>query len=116
MKTRQSRKSDDEPASPAGRVVIFDTTLRDGEQAPGFSLDHAAKLKMARMLESLGVDVIEAGFPQASPDDFAAVAKIAGEVREATVCGLARCVAGDIDRAAQGIWLSRCEAQAGFCI
>ena len=61
----------------ADRVRIFDTTLRDGEQAPGFSMDRRAKLRMAQQLEALGVDILEAGFPQASPDDFAAVAQIA---------------------------------------
>ena len=85
------------------RVRIFDTTLRDGEQAPGFSMDRRAKLRMAQALEALGVDVLEAGFPQASPDDFAAVAEIARTLRTTTVCGLARCQAGDIDSAGRAL-------------
>src|SRR5690625_7889246 len=87
--------------SDSNRVIVFDTTLRDGEQAPGFSMNLAAKLKMARALEILGVDVLEAGFPHASPDDFNAVAKIAGALETTTVCALARCHAGDIDSAAR---------------
>jgi 2-isopropylmalate synthase len=85
------------------RVRIFDTTLRDGEQTPGFSMDRRAKLRMAQMLESLGVDVLEAGFPQASPDDFAAVAQIAESLKSTTVCALARCQAGDIDSAGRAL-------------
>jgi len=84
-------------------VRIFDTSLRDGEQAPGFSMNRHAKLRMAHALEALGVDILEAGFPQASPDDFAAVAEIAGALRETTVCALARCQDGDIDSAARAL-------------
>ena len=87
-----------EGATPALR--IFDTTLRDGEQAPGFSMDRSAKRRMAQMLESLGVDTIEAGFPKASDDDFAAVRDIADMLQQTTVCALARCVHSDIDTAA----------------
>jgi 2-isopropylmalate synthase len=79
------------------RVRIFDTTLRDGEQAPGFSMDRRAKLCMAQALEALGVDIIEAGFPAASLDDFAAVEEIARTLQTSTVCALARCQNGDID-------------------
>jgi 2-isopropylmalate synthase len=78
-------------------VQIFDTTLRDGEQMAGARLDPAQKLIIARQLERLGVDVIEAGFPCSSPDDFAAVAQIAAEVREPVICGLSRAVPADID-------------------
>src|SRR6185312_2373613 len=78
-------------------VRIFDTSLRDGEQAPGFSMNRHAKLRMAHALEALGVDILEAGFPQASPDDFA------GALRETTVCALARCQDGDIDSAARAL-------------
>src|SRR5215208_4043273 len=79
------------------RVIIFDTTLRDGEQSPGFSLTSEQKIKMAQQLARLGVDVIEAGFPAASPDDFAAVQRIAREVRGPVIAGLARAVAADIE-------------------
>jgi 2-isopropylmalate synthase len=90
-------------ATQADRVRIFDTTLRDGEQAPGFSMDRRAKLRMAQALEALGVDVLEAGFPQASPDDFAAVEEIARTLKTTTVCGLARCQDGDIDTTARAL-------------
>src|SRR3970282_651343 len=72
------------------RVHIFDTTLRDGEQAPGFSMNTGEKLRLARQLEDLGVDVIEAGFPIASKGDFEAVRAVAREIRGSTVAGLAR--------------------------
>jgi len=81
------------------RVAIFDTTLRDGEQAPGFSLRHEQKLRLARTLDELGVDVVEAGFPIASADDFEAVRDIAREVRRPAVAALARCRPEDIERA-----------------
>jgi 2-isopropylmalate synthase len=84
----------------ADRLVIFDTTLRDGEQAPGFSMRVDEKIRLARQLESLGVDVIEAGFPIASDADAEAVRRIAQMLSRATVAALARCAAGDIDRAA----------------
>lgn len=80
-------------------IKIFDTTLRDGEQSPGCSMNLSEKLEMARQLERLGVDIIEAGFPISSPDDFAAVKTIAKAVKNSTVAGLARCVQGDIQRA-----------------
>lgn len=78
-------------------VRIFDTTLRDGEQAPGFSMNTAEKLQLARRLESLGVDVIEAGFPIASKGDFEAVREVAREIRHSAVAGLARTRQEDID-------------------
>ena len=81
------------------RIIIFDTTLRDGEQSPGASMNLAEKLEVAQALVGLGVDVIEAGFPIASPGDFEAVREIAATVRGSTICGLARCADGDIDRA-----------------
>jgi 2-isopropylmalate synthase len=80
-------------------IVIFDTTLRDGEQSPGCSMNLEEKLEVAQALVDLGVDVIEAGFPIASPGDFEAVREIARTVRGATICGLARCNDKDIDRA-----------------
>ncbi len=79
------------------RVFIFDTTLRDGEQSPGFALDGDAKLCLAKQLEQLGVDVIEAGFPISSPGDFEACQRIAREVRGCSVTALARAVRADID-------------------
>jgi len=81
------------------RVTVFDTTLRDGEQAPGCSMNVEEKLQLARQLQILGVDVIEAGFPIASQGDFAAVRAVAHEVRETTVAALARARREDIDRA-----------------
>lgn len=81
------------------RITIFDTTLRDGEQSPGASMNLPEKLEVAQALVDLGVDVIEAGFPIASPGDFESVKEIASLVRGATVCGLARCNTKDIDRA-----------------
>ncbi len=83
----------------ANRVHIFDTTLRDGEQSPGISLNTSEKLEIANQLARLGVDVIEAGFPIASPGDFEAVEQIARKVEGPTICGLARAQKGDIDAA-----------------
>ena len=80
------------------RVIIFDTTLRDGEQSPGATMTHAEKLEIASMLDDMGVDVIEAGFPIASDGDFAAVSEIAKAAKRATICGLARANLRDIDR------------------
>jgi 2-isopropylmalate synthase len=87
----------------ANRLIIFDTTLRDGEQSPGASMNLVEKLEIAHALEELGVDVIEAGFPIASPGDFEAVQAIARQVHGATICGLARCNNDDIDRAWQAL-------------
>ena len=81
------------------RIKIFDTTLRDGEQSPGCSMNLNEKIEMARQLEKLGVDVIEAGFAIASPMDFKSVQTIASVVENATVASLARCTKGDIDAA-----------------
>ncbi len=85
------------------RVRIFDTTLRDGEQAPGFSLKVEEKLQLAHTLDELGVDILEAGFPIASPADAEAVRRVASDVRRPVVAGLARCRKGDIERAAWAI-------------
>ncbi len=85
------------------RVQIFDTTLRDGEQVPGCKLSTSQKLVVARQLERLGVDVIEAGFPRSSPGDFESVLAISRTVREPTICGLTRAVMKDIDVAAEAI-------------
>ncbi len=84
-------------------IRIFDTTLRDGEQAPGFSMTEAGKLKMARALAALNVDIIEAGFAAASPGDHAAIRQIAEEVEGPTICSLARTVKGDIEAAASAL-------------
>jgi 2-isopropylmalate synthase len=80
------------------RVVIFDTTLRDGEQSPGATMTHAEKLEIAELLDDMGVDIIEAGFPIASEGDFRAVSEIAKRTKNSVICGLARANFGDIDR------------------
>src|SRR6202521_6082598 len=85
------------------RLIIFDTTLRDGEQSPGASMNLAEKLEVAHALTDLNVDVIEAGFPIASPGDFEAVQAIAQQVEGPTICGLARCNPADIDRAGAAV-------------
>lgn len=85
------------------RVIIFDTTLRDGEQSPGASMTGEEKLRIARALERLKVDVIEAGFAIASPGDFAAVKLVADNIKDSTVCSLARAVDADIERAAEAL-------------
>ena len=84
-------------------IVIFDTTLRDGEQSPGASMNLQEKMEIAEALVELGVDVIEAGFPIASPGDFEAVRRIAQHVRGSVICGLARCRDEDIDRAWEAV-------------
>jgi 2-isopropylmalate synthase len=92
------------PSAPASNsLVIFDTTLRDGEQSPGCSMNLSEKLEVAQALADLGVDVLEAGFPIASPGDFEAVRAIARSIRGVVVCGLARCSDQDIDRAAEAL-------------
>jgi 2-isopropylmalate synthase len=85
------------------RVVIFDTTLRDGEQSPGATMTHEEKLEVAELLDSMGVDIIEAGFPIASEGDFQAVQEIAQRTKNAVVCGLSRAGFKDIDRCAEAI-------------
>ena len=85
------------------RIRFFDTTLRDGEQAPGYSMSHDEKTRMALQLESLGVDVIEAGFAVASPGDFESVRQIARAVKGCTVASLARALEKDIDAAAEAV-------------
>jgi 2-isopropylmalate synthase len=87
----------------ANKIHIFDTTLRDGEQVPGCKLNHKEKLKVAKSLEALGVDVIEAGFPISSPGDFQAVDMICREIKEPTICALSRAVEQDIKTAAQSL-------------
>src|SRR6187401_1377439 len=85
------------------RIIVFDTTLRDGEQAPGFSMDVPAKLMMARALDALGVDIMEAGFPIASPADSEGTRQVAREVRRPVIAALARCRDADIDEAARAL-------------
>lgn len=89
------------------KVIIFDTTLRDGEQAPGASLTSGQKLEVAKQLEKLGVDIIEAGFPIASPDDFKGVSLVAANIKNSIVCGLARCVREDIEAVSKSLKLAK---------
>lgn len=85
------------------KIIIFDTTLRDGEQSPGASLNVKEKLEIARQLARLKVDIIEAGFPVSSPGDFEAVKAVAEEVKGPIICGLARAIDKDIESAAQAL-------------
>lgn len=91
------------PVSEKDRVIIFDTTLRDGEQCPGASMTFEEKLQVAELLDEMGVDVIEAGFPIASVGDFESVAEIARRTKNATICGLSRAALNDIDRCAEAV-------------
>ncbi len=93
----------DKTSSKSRHIVIFDTTLRDGEQSPGASMNLTEKMEVAQALVELGVDVIEAGFPIASQGDFEAVREIARSVRGSVICGLARCRQSDIDRAWEAV-------------
>src|SRR5258708_7437014 len=88
------------------QITIFDTTLRDGEQSPGASMNLAEKMEIAQALVDLGVDVIEAGFPIASPGDFESVREIARHIKGSVICGLARCNDEDIDRAWEALQYS----------
>ena len=85
------------------RLIIFDTTLRDGEQSPGFSMNTDEKIRLARQIEALGADIIEAGFPIASEDDAHAVTLIAQEIRRPVIAALARCSPADIERAGESL-------------
>ncbi|MFN8819298.1 MAG: 2-isopropylmalate synthase, partial [Holosporaceae bacterium] len=87
----------------SNRIIIFDTTLRDGEQSAGAAMTVAEKLRVALLLEDMKVDVIEAGFPISSAGDFEAVSQIASQVKQATVCALSRAVAKDIERAGEAV-------------
>src|ERR1700733_14349669 len=91
------------PRSERDRVIVFDTTMRDGEQAPGASMSHDEKIELAKILEDMGVDVIEAGFPITSNGDFQSVHEIAKLVKNSTVCGLARTTVMDIERCGEAI-------------
>jgi 2-isopropylmalate synthase len=99
--TEQNASAD--PAVQRDRVKIFDTTLRDGEQSPGASMTLEEKIQIATLLDEMGVDIIEAGFPIASIGDFEAVTEIAKLVQNATVCGLSRSGKADIDRAFEAL-------------
>src|SRR3984957_16207842 len=96
-------------------VRIFDTTLRDGEQSPGATLTRVEKLEIARLLEAMGVDIIEAGFPISSNGDFESVQAIASEIENSVVCGLARCVPADIDRAGEAVAPAKRKRIHVFC-
>ena len=85
------------------KIIIFDTTLRDGEQVPGCKLNAKEKITLALELESLGVDVLEAGFPISSPGDFSSVEEISKHITRATVCAISRAVEKDIDVAGQAL-------------
>jgi len=89
------------------RVIVFDTSLRDGEQAPGASMDLEHKLLVARALQALGVDVVEAGFPAASPGDYEAVGAVARQLEGPIVCALARANREDIDRVTESLRAAR---------
>src|ERR1700722_20894639 len=99
--------SKNEARNDADRVLIFDTTLRDGEQSPGISLNKQEKLEIAHQLSRLGADVIEAGFPITSPGDFESVQAIAREVEGPGICGLARPVSQEI----AAVWQAVRDAQ-----
>jgi 2-isopropylmalate synthase len=94
---------DESGVSNSNHIIVFDTTLRDGEQSPGAALNVTEKLEIARVLEAMKVDVIEAGFPISSPGDFKAVQVISQEIRDCVICGLTRAREGDIDAAAEAL-------------
>src|SRR5574344_964995 len=89
------------------RVYFFDTTLRDGEQSPGATMNLQEKLRVAHQLEVLGVDIMEAGFPASSPGDFESVQRIASQAGNIQVAGLARCVPNDIDRCWEAVKVAK---------
>src|SRR5262245_27476912 len=99
-----SASQDGDPSAlDPSRVLIFDTTLRDGEQAPGCSMTPPEKLQIARALAGLGVDVIEAGFPASSRTDWESVQTIAREVQGPIICGMARCKRDDMELAVSAL-------------
>src|SRR6185436_17894442 len=89
--------------NPKDKVYIFDTTLRDGEQAPGASMNQSEKLEIAFALERLGVDIIEAGFPVISKGDFQSVQMVAEHIKKSRICGLARAIKKDIEAAGEAL-------------
>jgi len=102
--TTENPSSEGIPAPVApDKIVVFDTTLRDGEQSPGASMTVSEKIKVAELLEEMGVDIIEAGFAIASEGDFQAVNEIAKRIKNSVVCSLSRAQFPDIDRAAEAL-------------
>jgi 2-isopropylmalate synthase len=99
--------TDSAPHSNKDRVYIFDTTLRDGEQSPGATMTLEEKLQVAEILDDMGVDIIEAGFPIASNGDFEAVCEVARRAKDSVIAGLARAIPADIERAGQAVRLAR---------
>ena len=89
------------------KLYIFDTTLRDGEQVPGCQLNTIEKIELAKLLETLGVDIIECGFPISSPGDFKSVVEISKIITESRICALSRAVEKDIDAAADALHFAR---------
>jgi 2-isopropylmalate synthase len=85
------------------KLIIFDTTLRDGEQSPGASMTKEEKVRIAKQLEKLGVNIIEAGFAAASPGDFEAIQAVSKAIKKSTVCSLARAIESDIEKAGNAI-------------
>ncbi|MCW5716441.1 MAG: 2-isopropylmalate synthase [Bauldia sp.] len=107
MSTASEAGAGNQPATTKERVFIFDTTLRDGEQSPGASMTLDEKVQVAMLLDDMGVDIIEAGFPIASQGDFESVMEIGKHIKHAVVCGLARAGTADIDRAAEALKTAR---------
>src|SRR3990172_10489459 len=103
MESNQDNANKAEARAGRDRVVIFDTTLRDGEQCPGATMTFEEKLEVAELLDEMGVDIIEAGFPIASQGDFESVSEIAKRARKATIAGLSRAAMKDIDRCAEAV-------------
>ena len=103
MDSDENQAPQETPRADKDRVVIFDTTLRDGEQCPGATMTFDEKLEVAELLDEMGVDVIEAGFPIASQGDFESVQEIARRAQNAVICGLARAQPKDIDVCAEAI-------------
>src|SRR6056300_536890 len=103
MTTTTENMQPDQNRDEANHVRIFDTTLRDGEQSPGCSMNLEEKLRVASALEAMGVDIIEAGFPIASNGDFEAVSKIAERSKNSIIAGLARAIPEDINRAGEAV-------------
>jgi 2-isopropylmalate synthase len=103
MESKQAKASHGDQRAERDRVVIFDTTLRDGEQCPGATMTFDEKLEVAEVLDEMGVDIIEAGFPIASEGDFNSVQEISRRAKKAVICGLARAQFKDIVRGAEAI-------------